>query len=195
MNYICRWVCLPPQAGRLAIETQKTLSAQLQQMALQEVSRLAQMPVEALPPICRTAQGKPQFASPIGWYFNWSHSGFGGMLVVANCPCGCDLQQMVPVDAKIFRRVCTSEEQAALEALPDEAERAGLFFQCWTKKEAVTKALGQSIWQIAPRVCCLSDQPVSSKVGLLPKDITLLCPQMPPWAEAFCSAICLIPRP
>jgi 4'-phosphopantetheinyl transferase len=91
--------------------------------------------------------GKPRLEAGPGrapWQFNVSHSGSYGLVAVA-------LGREVGVDIEwtgrgteyldLARRVCTPGEIRQLERLP-AAGLAQAFFACWTRKEAVVKAVG-----------------------------------------------------
>lgn len=79
--------------------------------------------------------------------FNWSHSGNHALIAVGRrITPGIDLEQlrMRPRALEIARRYFSSEEAAALTALP-AAARDAAFLEVWTAKEAVLKALGRGI--------------------------------------------------
>ena len=92
------------------------------------------------------AHGKPALAgvdTETGLHFNLSHSGGRALYGVARREVGVDLEcldrNVNP--AAILERVCTPREWAAFQALPVE-QRQSAFFACWTRKEAIVKALG-----------------------------------------------------
>ena len=79
--------------------------------------------------------------------FNLSHSRSGWLLAVtAVDPLGVDLElpREVPNAARLAERVFSAAERAALaEALAvSPAQRDAVFLECWTRKEAALKALG-----------------------------------------------------
>jgi 4'-phosphopantetheinyl transferase len=98
----------------------------------------------------RGPQGKPELARPWadrGWRFNVSHSGGLGLMAFAQaCPVGVDIEQhradLEYLD--LARRFFSPQEQAELRAL-SPAVQLGAFFDCWTRKEAFLKALGQGL--------------------------------------------------
>lgn len=97
----------------------------------------------ALPPL---PTGKPVFtARAAGIHFSITHSGGYGLVALSpDCPLGIDLEEIRPlrdVEA-LARKAFTPQEVDALARL-DFAPRA--FFACWTRKEAVVKALGSGI--------------------------------------------------
>lgn len=91
-------------------------------------------------------RGKPMLAGAdagAGLCFNLAHSGGRALYVVAHREVGVDLECLdrVVSDAPVARRICTPREWVAFQALPAERFREA-FFNCWTRKEAVAKALG-----------------------------------------------------
>ena len=77
--------------------------------------------------------------------FNLSHSGGWWLLATADSPVGVDLEMADrAVDtARLAARVFTPGEQAALQlAGADAAAARAVFLGCWTRKEALLKAIG-----------------------------------------------------
>ena len=93
------------------------------------------------------ARGKPALAGEAtGLHFNLSHSGDRALYAVARREAGVDLEAMDRrVDeAAVAERVCTAREWTAFQALSAECVRDA-FFACWTRKEAVAKAIGEGL--------------------------------------------------
>lgn len=92
------------------------------------------------------AHGKPALAgaeSDAGVHFNVSHSEEGVLYAIARRAVGADLEchaRTIRHDA-IIDRICTPDELIDFQNRPPEAHRQ-LFFACWTRKEAIAKALG-----------------------------------------------------
>ena len=94
------------------------------------------------------SHGKPALedgADPV--QFNMSRS--GSMAVYAftkGCEVGVDVEQINPVPelVEVAARFFAAEETAELMAL-SEALRVEAFFNCWTRKEAFVKALGEGL--------------------------------------------------
>jgi len=85
-------------------------------------------------------QGKPALAE--GPQFNLSHSGgWAALAVTAQAAVGVDIEAHRDVDDGIARRFFSEAEHRALSALPARDWATG-FFRCWTRKEAVIKAIG-----------------------------------------------------
>lgn len=90
------------------------------------------------------AHGKPRLeldgSAP---HFNLSHAGHRAALVVSpSVAVGVDIEVVRPIERGLARRFFAPGEVTALEALPPERWLDG-FFQCWTRKEAVLKAMGR----------------------------------------------------
>ncbi|SDF24449.1 4'-phosphopantetheinyl transferase family protein [Desulfovibrio legallii] len=97
-------------------------------------------------PLPRTAQGKP-FCPDVGLEFSLSHAGH--MVWAAFCrqaPVGVDVEEIRPLpDLDDLAAQLHPEENAQLRALPP-ALRQAAFYRCWTRKEAVLKALGTGLF-------------------------------------------------
>lgn len=79
--------------------------------------------------------------------FNLSHSGDLGLIAAAwGRTVGVDIERVRDVaDAEdIAERYFAPAERAGLRAVPS-GERTDVFFRCWTRKEAVIKALGEGL--------------------------------------------------
>jgi 4'-phosphopantetheinyl transferase len=93
------------------------------------------------------AHGKPVVVdgAASGSQFNLSHAGGWWLLATADSPVGVDLEMADrAVDAaRLAARVFTPGEQAALQlAGADAAATRAVFLDCWTRKEALLKAIG-----------------------------------------------------
>ena len=86
------------------------------------------------------AYGKPELIDG-QVHFSLSHSGDLAALAVATFPIGLDIEIMRPVSRELPERYFSAIERAGLRALEGESWRDA-FFRCWTRKEAVIKALG-----------------------------------------------------
>lgn len=94
------------------------------------------------------SRGKPTLAGEHDGdlRFNLSHSGERVLYAVACREVGVDLEAMDRrLDyAAIAERICTPSEWAAFQKLSAEQARER-FFACWTRKEAIVKALGDGL--------------------------------------------------
>ena len=92
--------------------------------------------------------GKPRLAEGLpSLEFNLSHSGGLGVLAVArDRSVGVDVEQVrdVPDALSIADTHFSAAERQVLRSLP-AAELRGAFFRCWTRKEALIKALGEGL--------------------------------------------------
>jgi 4'-phosphopantetheinyl transferase len=91
-------------------------------------------------------QGKPQLAmAKEAPHFNLSHSGAHAVLAVSSgAEVGVDIECVRPIERELARRYFSAAEVAALDALSDGQWLDG-FFRCWTRKEAVLKAVGTGL--------------------------------------------------
>ena len=117
-------------------------------------------------------RGKPLLAgedADAGLHFNLSHSGERALYAIARREVGVDLECLNRVvnDAAVAERVCTPREWAAFQALPAERFREA-FFSCWTRKEAIAKALGDGLASGLRNleVCFPDDRLPDGRVGL-----------------------------
>ena len=94
--------------------------------------------------------GKPALAGP--WssssiQFNLSHSQAIGLLAVSReRSLGIDIEWMNPATSvmEVSERFFSACEISTLRGLPEDKKIAG-FFQCWTRKEALIKAVGEGL--------------------------------------------------
>ncbi|MBD8894421.1 4'-phosphopantetheinyl transferase superfamily protein [Desulfovibrio desulfuricans] len=95
--------------------------------------------------LARSPYGKP-FCPGISADFSISHS--GSMVWVALCRCasvGIDVERMRPLpDAAELTSQLHPQEQKDLLSLPP-GELQAAFYRCWTRKEAVIKAVGMGL--------------------------------------------------
>ncbi len=104
--------------------------------------------------------GKPLLADPhAALHFNLSHSGATALVAASRVgPVGVDIECHRDADLNaIAADNFAAQECAALAALPPERQRAA-FFDYWTCKEALSKAVGQGIWRGLQRFELRGDQ-------------------------------------
>lgn len=115
----------------------------------QVLARYVQHPPETIE-FGRHSRGKPFVAgvqNAIGVHFNFSHTANVGLVGVAlKRPLGIDVEQhRNDTDMELIaRRQFAPSEQARLMSLP-AAQRRAAFYECWTRKEAYLKAIGDGI--------------------------------------------------
>ena len=100
---------------------------------------------DAAGPFALTPYGKP-YCPRCGAHFSISHS--GELVWLAVCregPVGVDVEAMRPLPelAELAARLHPREQAHILSKAADE--RAEAFYRCWTRKEAVLKALGRGL--------------------------------------------------
>lgn len=91
--------------------------------------------------------GKPLVQAGGDLRFSVSHSDGLGLCVIARgIEVGCDLERQNPAlaDPKIAKSLFAAGEWRELQSLPEEQWIEG-FFNCWTRKEAFVKAIGQGL--------------------------------------------------
>ncbi len=92
-------------------------------------------------------KGKPALAGSTDIQFSVAHSAqVAAYAVTIGAPVGVDVEWLRPLDQleTIAERTFSRRECEVLRALPVELRRAG-FFNCWTRKEAYVKALGEGL--------------------------------------------------
>jgi 4'-phosphopantetheinyl transferase len=93
------------------------------------------------------AKGKPTLDAPAPIDFNASHSGSLAVFAfTAGCAIGVDVEYCRPLPdiQHIADRFFCAEEAAELMSVPED-QRELAFFQCWTRKEAYIKAIGDGL--------------------------------------------------
>lgn len=90
--------------------------------------------------------GKP-YVDIEGLNFNWSHSGNLVALVVGNTECGIDVEEHSKAPLFDYRSICTDEEWYWMKGNGDlsQLEESEKFYQLWTAKESVLKAVGTGL--------------------------------------------------
>ena len=99
------------------------------------------------------------FGKPVaenGVCFNLSHSGEWVLLAVDDRDVGCDIESVCFVDAaRMGKIVFTDRECRMVETAPD---KTGVFFDLWTKKEALLKCMGKGFHREAKSVEVCGDR-------------------------------------
>jgi 4'-phosphopantetheinyl transferase len=86
--------------------------------------------------------GKPALDGALS--FNFSNSDDLGALAVANFELGVDIEKIRVIEEDVAGRFFAADEVARLRALPAERQTEA-FFNCWTRKEAYVKAIGDGL--------------------------------------------------
>ncbi len=135
---------LPPEITRLApegIRRQRWLAGRVL------LSRF----FPQLPEITYGPHGKPAFHEETPVWFNFSHSGDDIALFLSDeGEVGCDIEVIRPRKnwQAIAREVFRVGEQDEINAQSPEMQLI-TFWQIWTRKEAIIKQQGGSVWQMA----------------------------------------------
>jgi 4'-phosphopantetheinyl transferase len=90
-----------------------------------------------------SSHGKPSLPTEV--HFNLSHSDALAALGVSRThELGVDVEHVRPLKEDIAERFFSRAEVAALRAMPEHAQ-LDAFYRCWTRKEAVVKAIGEGL--------------------------------------------------
>jgi 4'-phosphopantetheinyl transferase len=94
-----------------------------------------------------TAYGKPLLASPSSLKFNVSHAGEIALhAVTRNREVGVDIEKVrvMPDAVQIAERFFSTQENKVFASIPAQ-QKEEAFFNCWTRKEAYIKAIGEGL--------------------------------------------------
>lgn len=116
--------------------------------------------------------GKPEL--PDGPAFSVSHSGRYWAVLIAydesaggKPSVGLDIQVSVPASYEsIAKRFFREEEAALVMAASDEEARREVFFRLWTKREALLKAAGESVFRRAEPLTDVEVKEIALTEGL-----------------------------
>lgn len=104
-----------------------------------------------LPEITYGPHGKPAFCDGTSFWFNFSHSGDDIALFLSDeGEVGCDIEVIRPRNnwRDLAREVFSVSELDEMNAQSPEMQLTS-FWQIWTRKEAIIKQHGGSVWQMA----------------------------------------------
>lgn len=91
-----------------------------------------------------SAQDKPSLVQS-RLCFNLSHSeALAALAVSREREVGVDIEAVRPIEEDIAEQYFSPREVAALRALPN-VEQLAAFYRCWTRKEAIVKAIGEGL--------------------------------------------------
>jgi 4'-phosphopantetheinyl transferase len=109
------------------------------------------------------ATGKPYALDDPSLRFNLAHSGDVALVGVARgIDVGVDVEALRPAPGwqRIAGKMFSAQEKRLLEAAPPET-RLEVFFRCWTRKEALSKAIGGGLSLPWPELDTASEGPIS----------------------------------
>lgn len=91
------------------------------------------------------SHGKPALIDAPGLFFNLSHSeGLAALGVSRAGELGVDVEHERALKENVAERFFSERENNVLRALP-EGEQLAAFYRCWTRKEAMVKAVGEGL--------------------------------------------------
>lgn len=137
--------------------------------------------LSTLPEIIYGENGKPAFHGDIPLWFNISHSGDDiAVLVSDQGDVGCDLEILRPRRnwLRIAQAMFSAGEQAELMSAT-EANQLAVFWQIWTRKEALLKFAGQSVWSMADHDSAQQNPPFTHQFMLDNASVLALCTSTP----------------
>jgi 4'-phosphopantetheinyl transferase len=145
------WLTLAPEekvrAGRFYFERDKHRFIVARGVLRALLGRYLEVPPEEVA-FTYGEHGKPEVApASAGLQFNLSHTqGVALYAVGRGRLLGVDVEQIRPLDdaTKIAGRFFSSWENVAFRAVPDP-QKPTAFFNCWTRKEAYIKAIGEGL--------------------------------------------------
>ncbi len=118
--------------------------------------------------------------------FSISHTGSIWAVLIADMECGLDIQLGRKCDTKAIASRWFAPEDAAIldESYPDDSKSAAdAFFRIWTRREALTKALGRTVYD--PDLPAVSGEYVMiNGARYILRDVQF--PQMPDVYSAVC---------
>lgn len=89
--------------------------------------------------------GKPSVPSATSLHFNLSHSeNLAALAVSQQREIGVDIERVRSLKDDIAARFFSAREVATLRATPADG-RLNAFYRCWTRKEAIVKAIGEGL--------------------------------------------------
>ncbi|MEO3990577.1 4'-phosphopantetheinyl transferase AcpT [Pseudocitrobacter cyperus] len=136
-----------------------------------------------LPEIIYGKYGKPGFTAGYPLWFNISHSGDDIVLLLSDeGEVGCDIEALRPRKntQRIADAIFSPGEQTQLTLADDKLT---VFWQIWTRKEAMLKQAGAEIWQIAEFDSCTPAPLFLQQMPLSEKTVLALCTPTPLSAE------------
>lgn len=131
--------------------------------------------------------GKPLLENAPDVHFNLSHSGEHVLCLVSSSPCGCDTEKKKEGSLSVAKRFFTAEENAYLDAAPEQ-ERDERFFRLWTLKEAYVKAAGTGLYTPFDSFSLVPPGRDTFEKEILGKNCRFFMPQT---EEGYASAVCL----
>ncbi len=100
---------------------------------------------------------KPELQGHPGWQFNVSHGGQWVLIAIGRVSVGVDVEPINP-DFPIQEIVASAFGPAEQRVLHSQADAHALFYEYWTRKEALLKATGQGMAVTLSQIPCLNGE-------------------------------------
>jgi 4'-phosphopantetheinyl transferase len=94
--------------------------------------------------ICHDLYGKPFLKNYEKFHFSISHSLEWTVCAIGTKPIGIDIQLIKPISINIAKRFFSDEEYLDIISM-DNSERVDYFYDLWTLKESLIKAIGMGL--------------------------------------------------
>jgi len=105
--------------------------------------------IELTPQFAYNIGDKPYIRDYLNIHFNLSHCRRGVACAISNYPIGIDIEEIVPIDWLVARRVMND---AQLRHIESSAEPERSFTELWTTKESLLKQTGEGLCDNLPRL-------------------------------------------
>jgi 4'-phosphopantetheinyl transferase len=140
--------------------------------------------------------GKPALAGIAGWQFNVSHSRDLAAIAISRYdPVGIDLELIDPGFPRddVAPNILASDELCDLAALPEEGQ-AAYFFQLWTLKEALLKAVGSGFAMDPRTIRIRLDAELNPSIVSAPPEFIHASLHRFPLQEGYAAALAVLAR-
>nr|WP_189563623.1 4'-phosphopantetheinyl transferase superfamily protein [Persicitalea jodogahamensis] len=100
-------------------------------------------------------RNKPELSDSLGWHVNATHSGNWILLAIGKYSVGIDVEEIKPDFAftEMIPISFSAQEQEYIEA---DGKSTVRFYELWTRKEAIVKAIGRGIDEAFSQVPALT---------------------------------------
>lgn len=131
---------------------------------------------EAMESLALGDTGKPYFELEGAPHFSVSHSGRAWAVLICDKPVGLDIQYEVPAKYDLIARKYYTREEADRIARLDGVTKSHEFFRIWSRREAIVKAVGSTVFS--------DEQGILKEYDLAVREIELPL-------DLHCAAACL----
>ena len=98
---------------------------------------------------------KPELTGQTGWHINVTHAGHWVLIAIGHVPVGVDVERINP-DFPFRELLSTTFGPGEQQLLTSTPNATPLFYQLWTRKEALLKATGLGAGADLPAVPCMN---------------------------------------